>query len=124
MTCPFTSETDATFSFHVYFINFMLNTKFVSQMRVIHDFWKVICDCVEYIAFQYSLETQTLASFFWSVIVSRAAIFVESNSPTGYLKPQNPSDLRSNASPSLPVVYFETMEVQIERINTTVIIAS
>ena len=97
MTDPFTSETAATFSFHVYSINSVLNTKLVSQMHVIHD-------CVEDIAFPYSLKTQTPASFdtFWSVIESRAAIFVESDSSTGYLQRQNSSNLRSNASPSLP----------------------
>jgi hypothetical protein len=104
MTGPFTSETAATFSFHVFSINSVLNTKLVSQMHVIHDFWKVICDCVEDSAFQYSLKTQTPASFntFWSVIESRAAIFDQSDSPTGYLQRQNPSNLRSNKSPSLP----------------------
>ena len=100
MTSPFTSGIAATYSFHVYSFRSVLNTKFVSQMHVIHDFWKVICKCVEYIAFQYSLKTQTSASFdtFWSVIESRAAIFVESNSPTGYLQRQSPSNLLFNAS--------------------------
>ena len=56
MTGPFTSETAATFSFHVYSIkNIVFNSKIVSQMHVIHDFWEVICDCVEDIEFQYSL---------------------------------------------------------------------